>query len=389
MNKITVVGLGYVGLATTLLLARRNNVVGIDIDEKKLELLKKRISPIKEPELQEVLESTTAGFSNNLELCKGSQYIFIALPTNFDDRTQEFDTSIIESVVDKVLEINPVAVIVIKSTIPVGFIDYLSNKFLSATFAFMPEFLREGSSYMDSMYPTRVIAGAYSLSVGQNLIELYQQVSVFAKSYIMQPKEAEAVKLFANTYLAMRVAFFNELDTFAMVNELNSKAIINGICSDTRIGEFYNNPSFGYGGYCLPKDTKQLRTNFTNSGSPQTVIDAVIKSNEERKKFIAREVYKLNKFPVGVYKLAMKSGSDNHRQSAIMDIIQMLPDTNCYIYDDSVTADKINGYKVYKDLNAFCKDIKLILTNRVDDTIRKYAQKYNLEIFTCDRLGGN
>ena len=330
-KNITIVGLGYVGFSLSVLISQNYNVIGLDIDKKKVDNINKKISPIidrdvvnfltnKNLQLEATVDSTYA-FSN-------ANFIIIAVPTNYSSKSEEFDTEIVKSVITQILKVNKNVTIIIKSTVPIGFTEKIRKETNYNDIIFSPEFLREGKSLHDHQYPSRIIIGENTSTAkkfGAILKELVVNKDV--PLLFMKSKEAEAVKLFSNTYLAMRVAFFNELDTFSEINDLNSSNIINGISLDERIGNFYNNPSFGYGGYCLPKDTRQLLSNYKNI--PNNIIRSVIESNDTRKEFIVNSIMKKSPDTIGIYRLIMKEGSDNFKESAILDIANILSQKKC------------------------------------------------------------
>ena len=376
-QKITVVGIGYVGLGVGIMFSTKHDVTMLDIDQRKVDMLNEGKSPIKDEMIENYLtKKETLSLSATTD--KGVAYdrpdfIVIAVPTNYDEETRQFDTRILENVINEAIGGNQNATIVIKSTIPVGYTKGLRKRleeqgFRNSKVIFSPEFLREGTALKDNLYPSRVIAGCDTddreqFSLAGRYLELVRSVTIGDyRELIMGSTEAEAVKLFANTYLAMRVAYFNELDTYAECNNLNAKDIIEGMCYDPRIGNQYNNPSFGYGGYCFPKDTKQLLANF--EGIPQNLIEAIVKSNETRKKHIAGMIGEGG--PIGVYRLAMKSGSDNFRKSAIIDVIDILKEKGLrvYIYEPTITGNEFNGCEVIKDLGKFKEKSRTIITNR-------------------------
>ena len=341
--KITVVGAGYVGLSLATLLSRDNEVVLLDIIKEKLEMIDNRISPIKDKEIEDYFQNKELNLKTTLnykEAFVDSKFIIIATPTDYNTETKVFDTKSIEENIDRIMGVNSEATIIIKSTVPIGYTKKIRKKYNKNNIIFSPEFLREGKALYDNLYPSRIIVGDKS-SEAKGFGELLKN-SALKKDVIvkyMDSDEAESVKLFSNTYLALRVSYFNELDTFAKKNDLNVKDIIDGVSLDSRIGDFYNNPSFGYGGYCLPKDTKQLLSNYDNI--PQNLIESIIKSNATRKLFIASDIISRKPKLVGIYKLSMKEDSDNYRQSAILDIIDILKNNNIdmIIYDETIKSD--------------------------------------------------
>lgn len=395
--NITVVGSGYVGLSNALLLSQRNKVHILDIVPEKIEMLKNGISPIKEKDIEIFLKKNLnqdATLSNNGLIptnnsrlaYEEADYIIIATPTNYDSHKNSFDTSSIESVITEVREVNLNATIVIKSTVPIGFTKRIKAQYSIKNLIFSPEFLREGKALYDNLHPSRIIIGEKS-EKGERLGLLLKECVLKKDVEILltDSTEAEAVKLFSNTYLAMRVAFFNELDSFAEVNNLISKDIIEGVSIDPRIGMHYNNPSFGYGGYCLPKDTKQLLSNFENV--PSSLISAIVESNSVRKKFIAESI--LNKQPkiVGIYRLIMKNGSDNFRSSAIQDVLRFIEDrgVKVIIYEPLIKDESFGKYEVTGDITEFKKRSDIIITNRMDESIVDVKQKvYTRDIFNLD-----
>ena len=371
--KIVVVGLGYVGLSNAVLLAQHNEVIGVDISQQRVDSLNLRKSPIIDAELSEYLEKKHLNISATTDLIasvKGADYIIVSTPTNYDERTNSFDTSSVEDVISQVKYAEPKACIVVKSTIPIGFIDKIRARLKHNKIFFSPEFLREGKALHDNLFPTRIIVGEKSkqAEIYANLLTK-GALKANVKLLFTGSREAEAIKLFSNTYLAMRVAFYNELDSFALASELDSRDIINGVSLDTRIGDYYNNPSFGYGGYCLPKDTKQLLATYNNI--PQNLIKAVIDSNATRKIFLADTICKRKPQSVGVYRLAMKSSSDNFRHSSILDIIQILKhrQIKVVIYEPKIVEPFYNGVKVENNLEKFKNEADLIIANRLSDRL--------------------
>jgi len=387
--KIAIAGTGYVGLSNAVLLAQNNEVVALDIIPEKVELINKRISPIEDKEITEFFQTKDLNLRATLdkkEAYENAEYVVVATPTDYDPITNYFNTKSVESVIKDVIEINPKATIVIRSTIPIGYTERIKKEFNYKYIFFVPEFLREGKALYDSLYPSRIIVGEKSTKaeIFANLL----REGAFKETIpilFMNNTEAETVKLFANTYLAMRVAFFNELDMFAEMKDLNTKDIIEGICLDPRIGMHYNNPSFGYGGYCLPKDTKQLLANYTLENIPQKLIEAVVDSNVLRKEFVAKRVLDKNPKKVGIYRLIMKAGSDNFRSSAIFDVINMLkPFVDMVIYEPVAKEKEIDGIPVTNDLNELEK-CDIILANRMEKELEKLKDKvYTRDIYGRD-----
>ena len=386
--KITVVGAGYVGLSLAVLISQKHQVIVLDISEEKVKMINERISPIRDKELIEYLQNKKlklkATSDKNIAY-READYIIIATPTNYNDKTGEFDTSSVETVISECIEFSREAVLVIKSTIPIGFTDKIRKKFNINNIFFSPEFLRENKAIHDNLYPSRIVIGEnsdQSIKFGKILLECAKADQKNIPLINMESKEAEAVKLFSNTYLAMRIAFFNELDSFNETQNLSSERVIAGVSSDPRIGDHYNNPSFGYGGYCLPKDTKQLLDDFQRI--PNKLIKAVVEANQTRKDFVVNSI--ANKFPktVGVYRLIMKEGSDNFRESAVLDILQKLRKRkiNIIIYEPYIEIDKLDDFMVYKDLNKFIESSDLIIANRVSDELKHTRNKvYTRDIF--------
>lgn len=396
MKNIAVFGLGYVGLSNAILLAQKNNVVGFDISESKVQLLQKNISPIEDSLIQKYLGEKQLHFTaktSDADFIKDADFIVIATPTNFDEDKNFFDTSSVESVIDQVLKINTNATIIIKSTIPIGFTEKINKKYNTKNFLFSPEFLREGRALEDNLYPSRIIVGydknnAKSESKAIEFAHLLQDGAIKKDSptLLMGYTEAEAVKLFANTYLAMRVAYINELDNFAIKNDLDAKDIIDGICADPRIGNYYNNPSFGYGGYCFPKDTKQLYANYEHI--PNALIHATVESNKLRKQFISKEIIQRTqpRDKIGIYRLVMKSGSDNCRSSAIFDIIKEISrHREILIYEPTIKEFDEKNCKLIVNLHEFKSNCDLIVANRIDkNIIDVYNKVYTRDIFSRD-----
>ncbi len=388
--KIAVAGAGYVGLSNGVLLAQKNQVVIKDIDPKKVELINNKISPIIDKDLQEFLTNKNLNLKATLDPYEAyidAKYVIIATPTDYDPITNYFNTKSIESVIKEVLAINPDAIMIIKSTIPIGYTEYIKRKFKTDNIIFSPEFLREGKALFDNLYPSRIVVGEKSERAKEfvNLIlesALKKDVPVVYTGSM----EAESIKLFANTYLAMRVAFFNELDTFAESHNLNTKEIIEGVCLDPRIGMHYNNPSFGFGGYCLPKDTKQLLANYMEKGIPHYLIKATIESNIARKFYISEQIIKRNPNVVGVYRLTMKAESDNFREAAIIDIIEYLKakDIEVIVYEPLIKEEKFLDFEVV-DLDTLKTKSDIILANRLSSELSDVLDKvYTRDVFGRD-----
>ncbi len=385
-TKITVVGSGYVGMSMAVLLGQHNEVVILDIDSDRVEMVNKKKSTVADPEIEEFLAekkiSLTATVDKRMAYERAS-FVVVATPTNYDSETKSFDTSSVDGVVKDALELNSNALVVIKSTIPVGHTKLLQEKHATDRVIFSPEFLREGQALKDNLYPSRIIVGN-QLDAGKAFANLLVQGAKKKniETLFIQSTEAEAIKLFANTYLAMRVSFFNELDSYAEVNELNSREIIEGMCLDPRIGSHYNNPSFGYGGYCLPKDTKQLRANYQDV--PHSLISAIVEANSIRKDFIADSIIAKNPKVVGVHRLTMKSGSDNYRQSAVHGIIKRIKakGIEVIIFEPVIEEDNFFNSKVIRDLDEFKKLSDLIVTNRMSDELISVKNKvYTRDLF--------
>lgn len=385
--KIAVAGTGYVGLSLATLLSTKNEVLAYDILEDKVNKINKRISPIKDEVIEDYFKNKKLNLkatTNYKVAFKETEFIIISTPTNYDEKTNYFDTTSVEDIIKKVISINKDATIVIKSTIPVGFTDKVKEKYKIKNIFFSPEFLREGHALYDNLYPSRIIVGSYT-DKGKKFALLLKECSLKKDIPIkyMSSTEAEAVKLFANTYLAIRVAFFNEVDTYAEIKNLNTKNIIEGICLDPRIGANYNNPSFGYGGYCLPKDTKQLLANYKDV--PQNMIEAVVKSNETRKEHIVNMILAKNPKIVGIYRLTMKSNSDNFRASAILDIITKLKEKNINIIIYEPTIKDYYDIRVENDIEKFKKISDIIVANRYSSVLDDIKEKvYTRDLFKRD-----
>ncbi|MSS77674.1 nucleotide sugar dehydrogenase [Anaerococcus sp. WCA-380-WT-2B] len=385
--KITVLGMGYVGLSNAILLSQSNEVIGIDVVSEKVNLINNKKSPLKDDYIINYLKNKNLNFvakTSGKDDYADSDLVILALPTNYDEKEEFFDTHFLDDAIKEIKEIRNNLPILIKSTIPIGYTREKNEEYKSNNIYFSPEFLREGKALYDSLHPSRIIVSENG-GFEKEIARLYKSEALNnPKVLLMKSDEAESVKLFANTYLAMRVSFFNELDTFAIAKGLDSKNIIEGISEDPRIGNYYNNPSFGYGGYCLPKDTRQLYANYKEI--PNALFKPIIESNEVRKEFIAKDIMTYKPKQIGIYRLVMKKGSDNFRKSAIFDIIEILKKENVdlIIYEPTVDSDEFEGLKVINNLEEF-KEADIIIANRISDDLKDIEEKvYSRDIFTRD-----
>ena len=387
--KITVVGLGYVGLSNAAILSKNNHVVGVDINEARVQAVNDCVSPIIDQELSDFLRDNELDLTATTDLVlglDGADYVIISTPTNYDEQSNYFDTSSVERVIADVASHQPSANIVIKSTIPVGFVDQMRAHYPNATIIFSPEFLREGRALYDNLYPSRIIIGDTS-NAATIFATLLKEASLKSDvdTLLTGTREAEAIKLFANSYLAMRVAFFNELDSYALAGDIDSRSIIKGVSLDPRIGDHYNNPSFGYGGYCLPKDTKQLLANY--EAVPQNIIRAIVEANSTRKDFLADQIIQKNPKIVGLHRLVMKTGSDNFRQSSIQGIMKRIKakGIEVIVYEPALDEDTFFNSRVINDFDHFASQSDLIIANRLTDELESVSDK----VFTRDLFGAD
>lgn len=395
LMKIAIAGTGYVGLSNAILLAQHHQVHAVDIIEEKVNMINQGKSPLADKEIEEYLANASLNLTatTDAELAyREADFVIISTPTNYDEKKNYFDTSSVEKVIELVRKVNPEAVMIIKSTIPVGYTESICEKYHTERILFSPEFLREGQALKDNLYPSRIIVGFKAgnqemRKAAETFAQLLQEGAIKQDipTLFLNLTEAEAVKLFANTYLALRVSFFNELDTFSEMKGLDAKQIIEGIGLDPRIGMHYNNPSFGYGGYCLPKDTKQLLANYDHV--PNNIMEAIVEANKTRKDFIAEQILERTKKTVGIYRLAMKANSDNYRQSSILGVMERIraKGVEIIIFDPGLKEEQFDHFKVIRDFDEFCRRSEVIVANRMDDMLKPVEEKvYTRDIYFRD-----
>lgn len=395
LMKIAIAGTGYVGLSNAILLAQHHQVHAVDIIEEKVNMINQGKSPLADKEIEEYLANASLNLTatTDAELAyREADFVIISTPTNYDEKKNYFDTSSVEAVIELVRKVNPGAVMIIKSTIPVGYTESICEKYHTERILFSPEFLREGQALKDNLYPSRIIVGFKAgnqemRKAAETFVQLLQEGAIKQDipTLFLNLTEAEAVKLFANTYLALRVSFFNELDTFSEMKGLDAKQIIEGIGLDPRIGMHYNNPSFGYGGYCLPKDTKQLLANYDHV--PNNIMEAIVEANKTRKDFIAEQILERTKKTVGIYRLAMKANSDNYRQSSILGVMERIraKGVEIIIFDPGLKEEQFDHFKVIRDFDEFCRRSEVIVANRMDDMLKPVEEKvYTRDIYFRD-----
>lgn len=395
LMKIAIAGTGYVGLSNAILLAQHHQVHAVDIIEEKVNMINQGKSPLADKEIEEYLANASLNLTATTDAefaYREADFVIISTPTNYDEKKNYFDTSSVEKVIELVRKVNPEAVMIIKSTIPVGYTESICEKYHTERILFSPEFLREGQALKDNLYPSRIIVGFKAdnqemRKAAETFAQLLQEGAIKQDipTLFLNLTEAEAVKLFANTYLALRVSFFNELDTFSEMKGLDAKQIIEGIGLDPRIGMHYNNPSFGYGGYCLPKDTKQLLANYDHV--PNNIMEAIVEANKTRKDFIAEQILERTKKTVGIYRLAMKANSDNYRQSSILGVMERIraKGVEIIIFDPGLKEEQFDHFKVIRDFDEFCRRSEVIVANRMDDMLKPVEEKvYTRDIYFRD-----